>query len=66
MSWKWIFLMALAILIVIFTMQNIEVVEFRFLFFTLKISRALVIFLTFCSGIVAGWMTILLKRDKKR
>ncbi len=66
MSWKWIFLMVVGCMIVIFTIQNIEVVEFRFLFFTLKISRALVIFLTFCAGIMVGWISVFLKREKTR
>lgn len=43
-------------LIVVFAVQNYEVVELRFLFWTLAMSRALMLFLVFAIGIVLGWL----------
>jgi uncharacterized integral membrane protein len=65
MNWKWILVLILFILLVIFTVQNYKVVEIHFLFFTIEISRALVLFITLCIGILIGWVTLLLQREKK-
>ncbi len=46
----------LVLLVVIFTLQNTEVVTTRFLFFDFSLSRALLIFLLFCAGILTGWV----------
>jgi uncharacterized integral membrane protein len=40
--------------VLIFVVQNIEVVEFRFLTWTISMSRALTLFGTLAIGIVAG------------
>jgi uncharacterized integral membrane protein len=42
--------------VVIFTAQNAEVVEVRFLFWTGSFSRALLLFLVFVGGMVSGWL----------
>ena len=44
----------LGILVVIFIIQNLEIVEISFLFWTLSISRALMIFLIFSVGVILG------------
>ena len=46
----------LAGLVVLFAIQNAEVVEVRFLFWSLLISRALLLFLVFAFGMVVGWL----------
>lgn len=46
----------LVLLVVIFTLQNTEVVTTRFLIFDFSLSRALMIFLLFCAGILTGWV----------
>lgn len=46
----------LILLVVIFTLQNTEVVTTRFLFFHFSLSRALMIFLLFCAGVLTGWV----------
>ena len=43
-------------LVVLFVIQNVSVVEIRFLFWTFAISRALLIFLVLAVGIVVGWL----------
>jgi putative membrane protein len=50
-----IFLILIA-LVVIFVLQNTEIVAFRFLAWTISMSRALLLFLTFAIGIVVGWL----------
>jgi uncharacterized integral membrane protein len=47
---------ALAVLLITFTLQNAEVVELRFLVWTLSLSRALLIFFVIVMGIVLGWI----------
>jgi len=47
--------LALLFLIVIFTLQNVEVVTIKFFFWDLSISRAIMIFLVLAIGILLGW-----------
>jgi len=42
-------------LVVIFMIQNATVVELRFLFWSLSMSRALLMFFLLAIGIVVGW-----------
>jgi lipopolysaccharide assembly protein A len=46
----------LAVLLITFTLQNAEVVELRFLVWTLSLSRALLIFSVIVMGMVLGWI----------
>jgi len=41
---------------VIFVLQNTQVVEIRFLFWTLSMSRVLIILLMLAAGMLAGWL----------
>ncbi len=43
-------------LILIFVVQNTQVVEFRFLLWTISVSRALMLFGTLAVGVLAGWI----------
>jgi uncharacterized integral membrane protein len=43
-------------LVVIFTVQNVTTVEVTFLFWTLKLPRAILLFLVFALGAVCGWL----------
>ena len=55
-------------LAVIFIVQNAAVVEINFLFWSLEISRSLLIFILLCIGMIAGWFLsrfIKLKRRSK-
>lgn len=49
--------LSLLILVVIFTIQNVEIVQINFLIWNFSISRALMIFLVFSIGILIGWFT---------
>ena len=55
MNIKLIFVLVLAGLAVIFIVQNVTVVEVRFLLWSIEISRALLMFLLLAVGIVIGW-----------
>ncbi|MFC1576954.1 lipopolysaccharide assembly protein LapA domain-containing protein [Candidatus Omnitrophota bacterium] len=43
------------LLLVVFTVQNYEVVSIQLLFWSFSTSRAIVIFVTLIIGIVIGW-----------
>lgn len=51
-------------LVVIFVLQNTQVVEVRFLFWTLSMSRALMLLGTLAIGLVGGWLITVPKRGK--
>ena len=56
MSWKWIVVLVLMLFLVIFTVQNYEVVKIQFLFWAFQTSRAIVIFVTLFLGVIIGWI----------
>jgi putative membrane protein len=51
-------------LLVMFTLQNTQVVEVRLLFWTLSMSRVLLIFLLLAVGILLGWMAHSMSQHK--
>lgn len=51
----------LVALLMTFTVQNYEVVQLRLLFWTVEMSRALLLFLVFAIGIGLGWIIRSLK-----
>ena len=51
--------------VLIFVVQNTQVVEFRFLVWTISMSRALMLFGTLAIGFIAGWLLTLPKGKKK-
>ena len=60
---KTIIFVILAVLILLFVIQNTQVVETRFLVWTISMSRSLLLLGTFIVGVIAGW---LLRRPKHR
>lgn len=56
MNAKLIFGMILAGLAVVFIIQNVAVMELRFLFWKLSMSGALLMFLILSAGIFLGWL----------
>ena len=56
MNFKLALSLILAGLVVLFIIQNVAVVEIRFLFWTLSISRSLLMFFVLAIGIVLGWV----------
>lgn len=65
MSWKWFPILILLLLLVIFTTQNYELVEIKFLFWSFKTSKAIVLFLTLFAGVVIGWISSVIMRRWK-
>jgi putative membrane protein len=55
MNAKLIFVLMLTSLAVLFIMQNVAAVEIQFLFWSIQMSRALLMFLLLAIGIVIGW-----------
>jgi uncharacterized integral membrane protein len=55
MNAKLISCLVLAGLAVIFIIQNVTVIDIRFLFWTLSMSRALLMFFVLAIGVVIGW-----------
>ena len=47
---------AAGLILVIFILQNMTVVDVRFLFWHLSVSRAIMIFILLAIGIVIGWL----------
>ena len=56
----------LIVFVLIFVVQNTQVVEFRFLAWTISMSRALMLFGTLAIGFIAGWLLKLPKRKKEQ
>ena len=57
MSYKLTVSLILTGLAVLFVVQNAAVVEVRFLFWTITMSRALMIFFLLAIGILIGWLS---------
>ena len=53
---KTIVFVILAVLILLFVVQNTQVVETRFLVWTISMSRSLLLLGTFIIGVIAGWL----------
>jgi uncharacterized integral membrane protein len=51
-------------LVIIFVLQNTQVVEVRFLFWTISMSRALILIATLAIGLIGGWLLTIPKRRK--
>jgi uncharacterized integral membrane protein len=56
MHFKLALSLVLAGLIVLFIVQNVAVVEVRFLFWGLSMSLSLFVFLLFVLGVIMGWL----------
>lgn len=55
MNARLIFVLGLVGLVVLFIIQNVVLVEIRFLFWSLEMSRALLMFLLLAVGVIIGW-----------
>ncbi|HVO65345.1 MAG TPA: LapA family protein [Syntrophales bacterium] len=55
MNFKLILIIILTSLVVIFITQNVAVVEVSFLFWSVSMSRALLIFFLLIIGFILGW-----------
>ncbi|MBN3038121.1 MAG: LapA family protein [Candidatus Omnitrophica bacterium] len=61
MDWKLAVILALLMFLIIFAVQNYEVVEIQVLFWSFQTSRAIIIFSTLFAGIAIGWLVSYLK-----
>lgn len=55
MHYKLIAILILVGLVVLFIVQNVAVVEIRFLFWSIQMPRSLMIFLVLGTGMIIGW-----------
>jgi putative membrane protein len=55
MKSRYVLVLVLTALLVVFILQNVEDVEIRFLFWSLGMSRALMVILLIAAGAVIGW-----------
>ncbi len=65
MNWKLLLVLVLLALLVVFIIQNYAVVEIKFLFWSFKISRALIIFVALAIGFISGWVISLISKAKQ-
>lgn len=61
MRWKLIILLVLSLLLVIFAVQNYEVVSIQFLFWSFQTSRTIILFGAFFVGVLVGVIAVLVK-----
>jgi len=54
---KTIVFLILVALVIIFVIQNTQVVEFQFLAWKVSMSRALLFLGSFCIGVIVGWLS---------
>ena len=57
MNYKMILVLVLLGLAVLFILQNVAVVEIKFLFWSIQMSRSLLMFFLLAIGFVVGWFT---------
>lgn len=55
MNYKLFLILLLAGLAVLFIVQNVAVVEIQFLFWSIQLSRSLLVFFLLAIGIIIGW-----------
>ena len=61
MHWKLIILLVLSLLLVIFAVQNYEVVSIQFLFWSFQTSRTIILFGAFIIGVLVGLTAVVVK-----
>ena len=66
MHWKLIILLVLSLLLVIFAVQNYEVVSIQFLFWSFQTSRTIVLFGAFIVGVLVGSTAVVVKRKQSQ
>ncbi|RJP56388.1 MAG: LapA family protein [Deltaproteobacteria bacterium] len=64
MKIKTIIILVLVALLVIFLLQNTEVIEVRFLFWQISMSRIVLLFSTLIVGLITGWFLSILTSKK--
>lgn len=65
MKSKIVIIILLAVLLIIFVLQNTEVVTIKFWFWDMSIPRALLLFVTFAIGLIIGLMVPSTRKSKE-
>ena len=65
MRWKLVLILVLLVLLVIFTVQNYEVVSIQFLLWSFQTSRAIILFGAFIVGVLVGLIAVFIKSNHK-
>ena len=61
MTWKWIVIVAVLTILIVFTAQNYELVQIKFLVWSFKSSSAVTIFIRLIVGFVIGLLMCIRK-----
>ncbi|PIU85516.1 MAG: DUF1049 domain-containing protein, partial [Deltaproteobacteria bacterium CG06_land_8_20_14_3_00_44_19] len=64
MKIKTIIVLVLVALLVIFLLQNTEVIDVKFLFWQISMSRIVLLFSAFIVGLITGWFLRILTSKK--
>jgi len=62
MSWKWILIVTVLLFLIVFTAQNYETVQIKFLVWSFKSSSAISIFISLVVGFLIG-LLMCIKKD---
>jgi len=54
MTWKWIVVVTVLVIVIVFTAQNYELVQIKFLAWSFKSSSAVTIFISLIIGFLIG------------
>ena len=57
--------LVIGILVIVFILQNIEMVEVTFLAWTISVNRAVMVLVVFAVGIILGWIVGSLGRRRR-
>ena len=61
MAWKWILIIAVLMVVIIFTAQNYELVQIKFLAWSFQSSSAISIFISLIFGFLIGLLICIRK-----
>lgn len=69
MNYRLTLILILAGLVILFIIQNVAVVEIKFLFWSIQMSRSLLMFFLLAIGLIIGWFLnnyLTLRKDRSR
>jgi len=61
MIWKWVLIVTILIILIVFTAQNYETVQIKFLVWSFKSSSAITIFISLVIGFLIGLLMCIRK-----
>jgi uncharacterized integral membrane protein len=61
MAWKWILIVTILVLLIVFTAQNYEPMQIKFLAWSFKSSSAITIFISLMIGFLIGLLMCIRK-----